>query len=51
MFRKYDVNYIYLSNQEYGTYNVDVNGLYEVADVVWQKDDVSVWKVKDEIFE
>ena len=51
LFRKYDVNYIYLSNQEYGTYNVDVNGLYEVADVVWQKDDVSVWKVKDEIFE
>lgn len=51
LFRKYDVNYIYLSNQEYGTYNVDVNGLYEVADVVWQKDDVSVWKVKDAIFE
>lgn len=51
LFREYDVNYIYLSNQEYGTYNVDVNGLYEVADVIWQKDDVSVWKVKDEIFE
>lgn len=51
LLREYDVNYIYLSNQEYGTYNVDVNGLYEVADVIWQKDDVSVWKVKDEIFE
>ena len=49
LFRKYDVNYIYLSNQEYGTYNVDVNGLYEVADVVWQKDDVSVWKVKSRV--
>ncbi|MCH5267903.1 MAG: hypothetical protein J1E62_06115 [Lachnospiraceae bacterium] len=48
LFSEYGVSYIFLSAQEYGTFEVDVNGLWQIADVVWQKDDVSIWKVKEE---
>lgn len=48
LFEKYGVSYVYVSGQEYGSYQVNEESLQQIADVVWEKDDVRIWELKAE---
>ena len=47
LFRQYDVDYILVSSNEYGTFeNIDENAIYEMFTCVYSTDSVRMYKVK-----
>lgn len=45
LYEQYHVDYIYISNQEMGNYNIDINGLMQFATCVFSNDSVMILKV------
>ncbi len=45
-YRKYQVEYIYVSGTEMGAYSVNMEGIEQIADCIYSKDDIRIYRLK-----
>ncbi|MDE6851756.1 MAG: hypothetical protein K2J67_04620, partial [Lachnospiraceae bacterium] len=44
-YQTYQVDYIYISGTELGSYSVNMEGISQIADCIYSEDDVQIWQV------
>ena len=47
LYRTYDVSYIYISGTERGNYQVNEEGIQQIADCIYEQDNVKIYKMKE----
>lgn len=45
LYQQYKVDYVYISGQEWGSYNVDMNGIMQIATCIYSNDGVMIFRV------